>query len=262
MILEALAIVAGLACLMIGLIFNFQFLSFVPSACLILFGLTFFIMERYYNCFAILINNFNGKKTFKVLRAKKFYQNSNGKMGYFLAIQGFKKVYPYPANQFINLNLTQGMNNLIFFYQENDALAPCDVIASKNKKAPISEPNLIACDVSYDLDAVKFISNELIANAFQMEGIVKNIVKPPQETLTMIIQISLILCMIACIISMIYMGYKNGINAGIFEAVGVKVDMMLNKLGEFMIKIEGGVGNIGGLTNSTLGNIPPITGLG
>jgi hypothetical protein len=159
-------------------------------------------------------------------------------MGYFLQISGFKKVYPYPANEFVNLNLVNGMNNLIFFYQENDALTPCNV--------------------KFDVDAVTFISNELIANAFQMEGIVKNIVKPAQETLTIVLQLGIILCMIACIITMIYQGYKNGINTGIFEQVGTKLDDLLLKLGEFMIKIEGGIGNLGGLTNSTIGNIPPI----
>ena len=239
MILEALCIVFGIMFLIVGLIFNFQMLSFLPSTCLILIGIILLVMDRYWNTFVILINNFNGKKTFKVVKAKKFYQKDANHLGYFLKIQGFAKTYPFPQQEFIQLNLTNGLLNLIFFYQENDALSPCNV--------------------HFDIDAVKFISNEMIANSFQMEAIVKSLVKPPQDTLQMIVNIGLLFCMLGCIITMIYQGYKNGINAEIFTGVGMKMDKVLVQLGEFMMKIEGGFGNIAGMTNSTLGNIPPIT---
>jgi len=247
MILEAVAIVLGLFYFIVGIMYNFGLLSFFPSFSIIILGGILLFMERMYNCYVILISDYNGKKVFKLLKGKKVYKDNIEKKGYYLKIQGFKKLYPYPNKNFVNFNLTNNINNLLFFFQEGSEIAPVQ-----------ADPYLILLKLVFYCD-INFISSSLIANHYQMQSVVKNMVKPPTDSLMMIINVGLIMCMIACICTMIYQGYRNGIDMGVLNDVGLKMDQVMDGLGELMFKLQGGIVNIGEATNGTINNIPPIT---
>lgn len=241
MIVEAISLIFGLFFIIAGYFFGFQLLSWIPSATIIIIGIISLIKEVQYNGYVALIESYNGKKCFRIVKSKKYFKTRKEESGYFLKIEGLHKEYHYPDNSKINLNLSGLYRELICFYKEGDKLSPINV--------------------QFDLDSVKFISESLIANHYQMMDIVKEVAKPPQDTMQTLINVGLILIMLACIITMIYNSSKLGLNVEIMNDISNRIDDILGKLSDMLIQFEGGVDRIGGVINNTNinVNIPPVT---
>lgn len=235
MILEIVGVLFGLFFLIVGYIWSFGLLSFFPSLFIFLFSLILLFKDFRWNAYALCVNFYNGTPALKLNDARKF--SKKGKA--WLQISGFKKVFPYPDKDFVGLNLTNRRPFFCVFYQEGEELSPVQSL--------------------YELEGIKFISSSLIANHYQMSGIVRNVVKPPVDTLQAIVNVGLLICMLGCIITNVYIAGKLGMNMGALDGVVVKIDDLLDKFDAFMNKVGGSVGNFGGMIDDSLNDVPPIT---
>jgi hypothetical protein len=240
MILGAISLLIGLMSIAVNYLFKQTIITYFPSAILAILGLILIIQSTRYNTYAICINDFNGKKVYRIYKARKYYKAKGERAGYYVKIEGFPREFKYPEKQYVNINQTHKIPNLLFFFQENDQLSPINA--------------------EYDLN-VKFISTTLLANRYQMINKLEKVVRPPQDTLQTITNILLIVVMLGAIITNVYMASKSGINVGPLESMIGKMDQVLDGMAELMFKLQGGVVNVVGMTNQSIGSVPPITGL-
>lgn len=236
MIISIISLLCGLLFGAIYFLYGFDTLSYLPAISLLLMGLINVFLETRWNIYVIFLEDYNGKKVFKIVKAKKYYVSRKEEEGYYVSIEGFNKAVKYP-DKFANLNLSKGFSEVLTFYKEGNKISPCNI--------------------KYDLDNITFISDSLIANHYQMMNVVREVVKPPTDTMQTIINIGLVLCMIGCILTMIYTAGKLEVNMEVIDSITEKLDMIFDGINKVFMKLEESVGRVGGLVNNT--NIPPVT---
>jgi len=276
MILEAITIVFGLFYVAVGFIWGWNILTFFPSVTISLIGVVSLFNMLKWNCYVLCINDYNGKKVFKLNNGKKYYNKSKNKAGYYIKVEGFSKSFPYPDQKYVNLNLTHRRPFFCIFYQESDQLAPIETKYSKEQieklissgqiKEVLNNPDgktkekYKPIEAGFDVDKVNFISSELIANHYQMKGVVKEMVKPPTDTLTALVNIGLLICMLGAIITNVYIAGKLGLNVDVINGVTEKIDQMIGSVEDLVFRLEGGINDLVGVAGESIDDVPPITG--